>query len=312
MSSKDKQQADKKEEKMAEKMKQLIEKQNKKLEEQLNKQIKMLDKEKTKIQKQMRKQYENNELVFQDINSSNKNVNFNYPENAVLLNTNNNLAFMTKDFNKLSNNVKKEYNEVAKTVNLSRKNMMDANEIMTLKNRELEHQLDDIEEIENDITTKTRLIELNNEQVIKKNKQIKALTLFFALALFFVIPYTMYLARKINLVTLYFIVFISILIYLFYLFFYLNLGRTEQAFNNEIDMVKKTGQVLNQAITQTGEMIEDDIKDFIGLNCNCPKEKEDKTKPDAIAANKLLDGFQYYDGSAPYEKIIPWDCSIQS
>jgi len=271
-------------------------------------QIKDLTNQKKKLQKKMRKQYENNTLIFKDVNSFNKDVNLNYPDSIALLNTNNNLDFMTKDFNKLSNNVKKEYNEVSKTVNLSRKNMMDANEIMTLKNRELEHQLDNIEDIENDITTKTRLIELNNQKTIIKNKQIKALTLFFALLLFFVIPYTLYLSKRIKLVTLYLIIFVSILIYLFYLFFYLNLGRVEQAFNNEIGMMTKTGNALSNTIMNTGHMIEQDLKDFIGLNCKCPENKEEKTKkPSSLSSNVLKDGFDYYDGSAPYEKIIPWD-----
>jgi hypothetical protein len=271
-------------------------------------QIENVKKQKNELQKKMRKQYENNELIFSDVNSFNKDVNFNHPNNIALLNTNNNLSFMTKDFNKLSNNVKKEYNEVSKTVNLSRKNMMDANEIMTLKNRELEHQLDNIEDIENDITTKTRLIELNNQKTIIKNKEIKALTLFFALLLFFVIPYTLYLSKRIKLVTLYLIIFISILIYLFYLFFYLNLGRFEQAFNSEIDSAKKTGNALEKAIINTGQMIEEDLKDFIGLNCKCPEDKEEKTKkPSSVTGNVLKDGFDYYDGSAPFEKIIPWD-----
>lgn len=274
----------------------------------VSKQINNLTKEKKELQKKMRKQYENNELIFRDVNSFNTDVNFNNSNNAVLLNTNNNLDFMTNDFNRLSNNVKKEYNEVSKTVNLSRKNMMDANEIMTLKNRELEHQLDNIEDIENDITTKTRLIELNNQKTIIKNKEIKALTLFFALLLFFVIPYTLYLSKRIKLVTLYLIIFVSILIYLFYLFFYLNLGRVEQAFNNEIDAMKKTGKILDSAIINTGQMIEEDLKDFIGLNCECPKDKNKKTKkPSSVSSTVLKDGFDYYDGSAPYEKIIPWD-----
>jgi hypothetical protein len=271
-------------------------------------QIENVKKQKNELQKKMRKQYENNELIFSDVNSFNKDVNFNHPNNIALLNTNNNLSFMTKDFNKLSNNVKKEYNEVSKTVNLSRKNMMDANEIMTLKNRELEHQLDNIEDIENDITTKTRLIELNNQKTIIKNKEIKALTLFFALLLFFVIPYTLYLSKRIKLITLYLIIFVSILIYLFYLFFYLNLGRFEQAFNSEIDSAKKTGNALEKAIINTGQMIEEDLKDFIGLNCKCPEDKEEKTKkPSSVTSNVLKDGFDYYDGSAPFEKIIPWD-----
>ena len=53
-------------------------------------QMENLKKQKNELQKKMRKQYENNELIFSDVNSFNKDVNFNHPNNIALLNTNNN------------------------------------------------------------------------------------------------------------------------------------------------------------------------------------------------------------------------------
>ena len=49
-------------------------------------------------------------------------------------------------------------------------------------------------------------------------------------------------------------------------------------------------------------MIEQDLKDFIGLNCKCPENKKEKTKkPSSLSSNVLKDGFDYYD----------WECSLR-
>ena len=51
----------------------------------VSKQIKDLTNQKKELQKKMRKQYENNTLIFKDVNSFNKDVNFNHPSNIAFI-----------------------------------------------------------------------------------------------------------------------------------------------------------------------------------------------------------------------------------
>jgi hypothetical protein len=224
-----------------------------------------------------------------------------------------------KNQNEIISNLTSNYNKKAELYN-AQVDLIGQNEkIIEDNNKKLNKQLDDLVLIQDQITLKDRVIELNEQLTKKQIRNKKILIGFFTLLPFLIIPILLIYIKSVSSFTGFSLVGLMIVVYIIYII----------VITNQSD-VKNFGREDKRIITNYEKSIKNywdkqkkSIKNFI--NENCPNEEDidyyfsdedksdsskDKDKDKVIYPKgdyliKSNGPFYYYDGSAPPQQVYP-------
>ena len=224
---------------------------------------------------------------------------------------NNQLNNIVSNLNSISTNLAKDYNKKTKIYNQQVDIINRNQKLVDEKNEIINNQLDSLQDLQNNISNKERLIELNKANYTKDNRSIKllggAFIMFFAL----VIPIFLLITKTISLNLGLLLILAIIIAYVIYAII----------ISNKMKVLKFT-KPLRKDISKYEKAIskfyKNDIRDKIANyaygDCVCPEEEEENPNPNPgpdvppgtvkFVLNQN-DGFWYYDGSAPPQQIYP-------
>lgn len=227
---------------------------------------------------------------------------------------------MNREMNLINHNLRdmvrnlgNEYNIKNNIYNNQRKLLNKYDYYINIHNKKLNEQLNDLENIQNNITTKDSLIKGNQQSYIKKEKTFHTLKVFIGVSSTLVFIILLYLSNKISLASLLLWMIIIIIMYGIYVAYVFNLFYLKSVTNFSAHELK----ALKDDLYEEGREIEDRINEYLNGNCDCPNNNGNKKNgnyfqniksphkhflPHSATPN---DGFFYYDGSAPQERIIP-------
>ena len=194
----------------------------------------------------------------------------------------------------------------------------DINRVTDLQGDELDLNLGTFRGIESDISTRSRLVELNQDAYLRKEKNITALKTFFILALIDILLLASWRTSRINGFTFTWSILGGLITYSIYLIWYLNIFGVKS---------------FSEAAIQDFEILADDVKNGVKIvrgdiargifgqlpDANCPTCPSNGKSVQIIPSNggnkedeiiKNDNAFWYYDGSLVPEKIVPMDSSM--
>lgn len=134
---------------------------------------------------------------------------------------------------------------------------MASTNILTIKQKILEKQLDNIQE---NIDIKSRLIELNEEAELNKNDSIKSILGFSIYAMFNILFFSLYFLNQISSNTLYSLCLIS---------FVLAVGIYYYDKYNITKKLKHYNKVFEKDLLKAGDTVKNELDDASQQQCNC-------------------------------------------
>lgn len=140
---------------------------------------------------------------------------------------------------------------------------------LSLQNNNLNNQSNVLDNLNNHISTRERLIRINNQEYNRKIKNIYALNYFFIWLLLSILFITSYLSGQMSLQMLFILLIITLSIYSLYLAWFYDLFKSKtitKQMNTDVNE-------LRDKIYEEGRKLEDDYSKFINGNCNCPLNK---------------------------------------
>jgi len=213
------------------------------------------------------------------------------------------------NLNSIIKNLTVNYNRKAQIYNATTDTIKQHDDILNNKNKKLNDQIDTMSKIQNDITLKSRIIELNNEADQKQLFIKRVMQGFFVLLpLIILILIFMYYGAISPIIS---IVLIGLLVvgYIVYIVIINNMLKIKQ-------FIKPLMGTLNQYENVAKQLYNNDSLDPIENECSNEENTSEENIPknSKINNSKLIANgpFFYYDGSAPPEQIYPIeDGSIQ-
>ena len=210
-------------------------------------------------------------------------------------------AEIVTNLNDIINNLKNNYNKKAELYNYQVDVVNNNDKIVENKNTRLNKQLDTMNQIQDQIALKSRVIELNDEVYNKQLFNKKLLIGFFILLPFLGIPL---LLVSFNAVSTLFGLGIAGLIILGYVIYIIFIYKR----NN----IKRFIKPIIKKITKYEKAIQNYFKK-VDNDCGCSPEEEeesqsgnqDNTNNNGNYLMKSNGPFYYYDGSAPPQQIYP-------
>lgn len=201
-------------------------------------------------------------------------------------------------------NVKAEYKDIAKINNTLRDANYTRDVHNTILNSDFQNQLKILRKTQNEIVTKTRVTEINQEYAEEKNKRIAALKIGLILSFIAVFPLVAAMSGYISWLIFFSLLVFIIVIYGIYLIYVFTQSQTDPYTSPYKSDAQAFSNWLNAAIGSAGDTL---------VKCKpCPKPdpNPDPTpdpdhpnfyKPDAYVGDNK--GVVYYDGSAPPQLI---------
>jgi len=194
----------------------------------------------------------------------------------------------------------------------------DYNKFIASKVGILDKQLNQFRDIESDISTRDRLVQINQDYYEKQQKTVSALIASFIVFLVLTRCITFYMGGTITFVTFSLIVFITLILYLVFLIYYLNLLGTQ----NVAVAVIQDVEILARDVKNGVYIVRQDVEKGLFGAKHCPSCDKpggggngdrkhnisdilDSGSGNNVVRNK--NSFIYYDGSQPPQSIIPWD-----
>lgn len=204
-------------------------------------------------------------------------------------------------------NLTKEYNRENDIYNNQQKVLNKYDFYLSLQNKKLNQQLNELRDIENIVATRDSLVRGNIHAFKEKQNKIHAIKVFFSMLLFFTITLVSYLGGKITLWTFMGSMISLIIVYMIYLIWYFNLFYTKSI----TKVMKKDVGKIGQDIYEEGRKMENNLNQFINGQCDCPLKNGDpkgQKLPHKRFSNPNIpnnNGFFYYDNTSPVQRIYP-------
>lgn len=236
-------------------------------------------------------------------------------------------AAVAINLNKQLNNTLQNLDDTTynlQSVKLTQKNALnDYNKFITRKVNVLDNQLNQFRDIEGDISTRDRLVQINRDYYEKQQKIVSTLIASFIIFLVLIRTVTFYMSGTISLTTFSLILFITLILYLIFLIYYLNILGSKTLTDATIQDV----EILARDVKNGVYIVRQDVeKGLFGAkhcpSCDKPNGSGSGTGKDNIAdildngtgstGNNVVrnkNSFIYYDGSQPPQSIIPWNKS---
>ena len=221
------------------------------------------------------------------------------------------LAEIKKQMNVNINDIKKlvnsENDKLKKDLSEARKTMYFYNSYSDLPGSDkLREKQKKLSEISSTISTRDRLIQINEEQTKLNRERIKSLRRFYIPLIvgiiFYVVLWSRYGIRGgfIGLGTV-------MLIYIFYLFYVFNFLNIRYIFSPEVDKIRQDIKYAEDKLDDEYILIRKKIAEYTNENCICPdkKKKKEEKVPDYVGPERSYNKEStqyYYDGTSPMQK----------
>ena len=222
-----------------------------------------------------------------------------------------------KDPIQIMNNLKAQNSKSTKsTDNLNARNqefntyneiLTKQDQLMRIKNNDLNNQLSDIKDLENNIINKDRLIEQTQGHIEKNDNNIQILYVSLGLSLIIFVSIILYAMGKMNDKILGIVVTFVILIFVLkvmYNYNILHFASLVHFLDNRRNL--RIGESISNFNKEFGlqQRLYGDKQDFIDQNCVCP-ESEDIYTDEENTGVDIKPGYFYYDKNAPKQILIP-------
>jgi len=213
------------------------------------------------------------------------------------------------NLNEIIKNLSSNYNKKAEIYNTQSEIINKHQDLVEIGNEKLNKQLNAMSDIANDIATKTRIIELNEESVKKALLTKRLLIGFIILLPLLVIPILMILF---GIVTSYIgggIIFAMIFGYIIYMVIMINKHKVKQFLKPTMKQISKYEKAVSKYYEKEKDELSKELSEFVYGECDCPPEEAEEgdhkryDKGDYML--KANGPFYYYDGSAPPQQIAP-------
>lgn len=206
--------------------------------------------------------------------------------------------------------------------NVNQETLLKQEKILKMENDKLMRQLQELQHIESAISNKNKIIEQTNLNIQEQETNIKVLLIMIGFSLILFISVMLYGYKKFKLNILIFIFFVLVIcFFVVYIYSYNNFY-----FYDVIQGLFGNGtQRLEDIIIKQSESIDNKLR--VGLygdekvwedsNCDCPPDVEEEISyasdnNSSAMGKKIIDGFYYYDGTAPQQLLVPLPASIDS
>ena len=211
------------------------------------------------------------------------------------------------------------YENLHEHLNNPKKIYNSTNKLLDLKRANIEHKRTQLNNINDKLITRNRLINYTNDAIEEKTKKINILKKVYILFIIFLIIIVLYYTHLLDLSKSYMLAFFSIIIYFIYIIWSLNTLNIKNTSSPELEKIRAIVSAVGDKVYNEGVKLENEYKLYINQNCKSSNKKYDKDKdkdkeqnPDPGKAdfdyeNKVVlnDGSYYYDGTAPKERINP-------
>ena len=190
------------------------------------------------------------------------------------------------------------------------KNSFTSNEIFDKKINKNVNKLDNIA---NEIMVKDRLIEFNKQKLKDNDLIVKLLKGFFATFVFLTIPFVLYFTNAISLRVLVILVALYFIGYFIYMGVMIRKNKLKKFFKPMFKEMSEYEKAARSYVKKEANRISKELSDFAYGQCNCPVSEEDRPElPDSEVPISEADyemsnndGYYYFDGTAPPQKIMP-------
>lgn len=204
--------------------------------------------------------------------------------------------------------------------NVNQETLLKQEKILKMENDKLMQQLVELQNIESAVINKNKIIEQTNLNIQDQEINIKVLLTIIGFSLVLFISVMLYGYKTISIEILFFIFFVLIVcffivyMYSYNIFYFYDViqglfGGGLQRVENEI--IKRSESIdKNLRVGLYG-----DEKVWEDNNCDCPPDEEIEYASDNNSSEmgkKIIDGFYYYDGTAPQQLLVPLPSSIDS
>lgn len=216
---------------------------------------------------------------------------------------------IVSNLNEQVKNVANEYNIQNDLYNDKQKILNKYDFYISLQNEKLQTQLDKLQKIEDTVSTKTSLVRHNQNSYNEKLKTISSLHAFFIFGGLIMFCLIAFLGGKISLPVFMSISVISIMLYIIY-YFYINDIFFFKSIPQDIHFKTKE---IGKGVVSEADQLRYDINKSLNKHCDCPDEapnRDEGDEPLGPSGEKARlqptnQGFHYYDGSAPPQRIMP-------
>ena len=205
-----------------------------------------------------------------------------------------------------------EYDGVTANVNVNALTLNKASDFITQQNTNLQQQLNQLDKLQNNISTKSQLIMINKEHEKKQGVVIRGLLGFFVMLPIVGGINLAYMMGRLDYKKAMMINLVLFALFGIYMYFVVKSTRKPAWKPTEVQQIEGGLANVGRTIYDTGRRLE---KKFIDENCDCPPKKHKSKYPkmkencsglqcdDTPVQNKT--GFYYQDGSAPNQRIAP-------
>lgn len=214
---------------------------------------------------------------------------------------------MNENINDIKRLITEENNKLKKDLSEARRTMYFYNSYSDLPGSDkLREKQKKLNEIASTISTRDRLIQINEEQTKLNRERIKSLRRFYIPLIFGIILFVLLWSR-------YgirggFMGFGTVMImYIFYLLYVFNFLNIRYVFSPEAEKIKQVVKYAEEKLDDEYMLIRRKIAEYTNENCLCPERKKEKLEkiPGYEGPERDYDkgtSQYYYDGSAPMQK----------
>tara|TARA_B000000557_G_scaffold244993_1_gene226983 strand:- start:659 stop:1609 length:951 start_codon:yes stop_codon:yes gene_type:complete len=214
---------------------------------------------------------------------------------------------MNENINDVKRLINEENNKLKKDLSEARRTMYYYNTYNDLPGSDkLREKQKKLSEISSTISTRDRLIQINEEQTKLNRERIKSLRRFYvpliAGIIIFALLWSRYGIRAgfIGFGTV-------ILMYIFYLLYVFNFLNIRYVFSPEAEKIKQVIKYAEDKLDDEYMLIKRKIAEYTNENCLCPEKEKDKLEkiPDYEGPERSYNedtSQYYYDGTAPMQR----------
>lgn len=222
-------------------------------------------------------------------------------KNSIISQLNNNLHILNSIQNQLNTRN-----------NLIQESLLKKEVLIKMENEDLLEQLKELDTIENTISNRNRLIEMNDYMLKEQEYYIRSLKIGLFISIIFIVILILY-----GLNYLYYnILKISFIIYGICIVFLILYATNWLYFRNSLDYVNITKKEtllaklenLDKSIKKKlkNDIVGESSKEWVKNNCDCPNKEDGISDINSDYVPPEVPGYFYYDGSAPSQLLIPF------
>ena len=218
------------------------------------------------------------------------------------------LETTAKNLDDSTNITNLNYNTASTVSNIDSQILLKKDQLIKMKNDELNKQINNLQNYESSIINKDRLIENINDNIEKDNSKIRFLYFTIILMVLGIILIMIYSSGFISELIFKILITIGIFIFFVALFYTFNILYF-RTFVNYIDyrrnlrLEESVKDWTNFTKTNLQTKLYGDKNDWEDENCDCPPSEEVFPEEPNVSV-KTTPGYYYYDGNAPKQLVV--------